>query len=111
MKKLLLILICLFVFFEVKSKNIETLCVSESGKSSYYLNLNLDNKNGFMVLVFGDQEVVYDVVISEFVNGVVNGVSIFKESRTGQKTGNPFSFKYDINNKTFEEYNVRGTCR
>lgn len=102
---------CLLVFYEVDSKNIETLCVTESGKSSYYLNFNLNEKNGFIVLVFGEQEKVYDVIISDFVNGVVNGVSIFRESRTGQKTGTPFSFKYDINNKTFEEYDVMGTCR
>ena len=111
MKKLLLILICLFVSFEVKSNNLETLCVSESGKSTYYLNLNLNDKNGSIIYIFDKQEVLYDVIINDFDDGVVKGISTFKESRTGKKSGNPFTFKYDIKNKTFEEYNVKGTCR
>ena len=110
MLKLLLTLICLFLSFEVKSTNLETLCVSKDEKSFYYLNLNLNDKKGFIIYVFNKQEALYDVIINDFKDGVVKGISIFKESRTGHKTGSPFTFEYDIGNKTFEESNVKGNC-
>jgi hypothetical protein len=90
---------------------VETSCKSTTGLSKYDLSLDTQNKKGSIRYRFMDQDIDYLVGIKSFENGVVSGVAIFNKSRTGEKRGNPFDFKYDLKTETYSELNVTAKCK
>lgn len=89
---------------------IDVQCISKSGQSVYNIYINTEDQSGLIRYRFMGQDVLYDVILNSKSTDVIVGVAEFKESRSGEKRGNPFTFKYDANSKIFEDLNVVASC-
>jgi len=85
-------------------------CVSDSGLSIYDIDLDITNRNGEIRYRFIGQDIFYTVHLERIENDLVRGIATFKESRTGETKGNPFSFTYDYERNTFTELNTVKKC-
>ena len=112
MKKLILIsALLLFASNGWAEENIiSKRCTSESGTSTYDIELDTINRNGEIRYRFMGQDIFYSVYIESADSNVIEGIATFKESRTGEVRGNPFSFKYDYATNTFYELNIAANC-
>ena len=112
MKKLILISALLFCSNGWSEENIiSKRCTSESGTSTYDIELDTFNRNGEIRYRHMGQDVFYSVYIESADSNVIEGIAFFKESRTGEDKGNPFSFKYDYATNTFYELNIAANCK
>ena len=112
MKKLILISALLFCFNGWAEENIiSKRCTSESDLSIYDIQLDTFNRNGEVRYRFMGQDTFYSVYIETADSKVIEGIAFFKESRTGDDKGNPFSFKYDYATNTFSELNIAANCK
>jgi hypothetical protein len=85
-------------------------CVSDSGLSIYDIDLDTTNRNGEIRYRFMGQDIFYIAHLERVENEFIQGVATFKESRTGESKGNPFSFTYDYERNTFIESNTVKKC-
>ena len=85
-------------------------CTSDSGMSIDDIQLDTFKKNGEIRYRFMDQDIFYSVYIESADSNVIEGIATFKESRTGERRGNPFSFKFDNKINTFYELNTVAKC-
>ena len=85
-------------------------CVSDSGLSIYDIDLDITNRNGEIRYRFMGQDTFYVVRLERVENEIVQGVATFKESRTGDTRGNPFTFIYDYEKNIFFELNTVSKC-
>lgn len=110
--KMVLFLTLILTSLTVWSGNdiISKRCVSESGLSIYDIDLDITNRNGEIRYRFMDQDTFYVVRLERVENEFVQGVAVFKESRTGDTRGNSFSFTYDYERNTFTELNTVSKC-
>jgi len=113
MKKLLLISALLLIASNgwAEENIISKRCTSESGMSTYDIELDTINRNGEIRYRFMGQDTFYSVYIETADSKVIEGIASFKESRTGDDKGNPFSFKYDYATNTFYELNIAANCK
>ena len=74
------------------------------------IQLDTFNKNGEIRYRFMGQDIFYSVYIESADSNLIEGIATFKESRTGETRGTPFSFKYDYKKNALTELNVVANC-
>ena len=85
-------------------------CVSESGKSKYWLSLNTQNRNGEIRYKFMQQDIIYKVHLYTVGANFIEGIANFERSNSGETRGNPFKFSLDLKNNEFKELNLTAKC-
>ena len=107
----ILITFTLLTFFSTGTfaKTIITECVSDGG-SLYNVTLNTNLKNGEIRYRWMGQDIFYKVGITSYNNNEIKGFAVFDKSNTGEIKGNPFEFRYNIKENTFNELNVVAKC-
>ena len=109
--------LCLIVFgalLAVQSAMAEIIkvqCVSESGRSTYDLELNTETQTGEIRYRFMSQDVFYSARLNSQDSKAITGVAEFKGSLSGEVKGNPFAFSYDSRTQSFSELNIKATCK
>ena len=100
------------VFFapEASADLIYAKCISESGRSTYNLELDTKRQSGEIRYQFMMQDVFYDVQLNSKNTTMISGIAKFKGSLSGETKGNPFTFSYDAKNQTFHELNITAIC-
>ena len=84
-------------------------CVSESGKSIYDIELNVLDKTGEIRYRFMGQDVFYSVHIEMATPELIYGIATWRESRSGETKGKPFSFTYNVQKEVLKELETTAT--
>ena len=70
-------------------------CVSETGLSHFYLQLDLAQMSGRVRYQYFGQDVLYDVISLAVDGEDIIGMAVFAASATGEVRGSPMKFTYD----------------
>lgn len=108
MKSLLLIIALLFST-PVWAINLQAKCLSSSGQTSY--DIDILSGEGRIRMQFMGQDVLYRVVDLSSKNNMIYGNAVFEFAYSGEESGTPMSFTYDLKSQEFNEYNVTSNCR
>ena len=85
-------------------------CKSESGRSTYDLDLDTSTQSGEIRYRFMGQDIFYNVTLNSKDPNVITGVASFKSALSGETKGNTFAFTYDANTNIFTELNIKARC-
>lgn len=100
----------LFNCSEVNAEIILRTCVSTSGRSTYYINLDTLTRSGEIRYKYMNQDIIYSAHLTKIDGNTIDGIAVFKKSNSGETRGNPFDFKYLILDRVFFELNVEAKC-
>ncbi|MDC0433110.1 hypothetical protein OAL88_00330 [bacterium] len=107
MTRILTIIALLFVTpaaaFEVRAT-----CKSESGHSEYFINLS--SAGGTLEYRFMGQNVVYKVEQVMRDEADIYALAEFDSATSGETRGEPFMFKYDLEENVLSEINLLANC-
>lgn len=90
---------------------IEKYCVSESGLSKYWLNLNTSEMRGEIRYQYMGQDVRYVVKSMRLGGSKINGRADFHTSSTGETRGNPINFSYESSADILKDGNTSAACQ
>lgn len=90
---------------------IEKFCVSETGLSKYWLDLNTAEKQGEIRYQYMGQDVRYIVRAMRLDGGKISGRADFHDSSTGENRGNPIIFDYESSTDTLKDGNTTAACQ
>lgn len=86
-------------------------CISESGRSTYNLELDTERQLGEIRYRFMMQDVFYSVQLNSKDATMISGIAKFKASLSGEDKGTPFAFTYDTRTQIFQEFNITAYCK
>jgi len=96
---------------EPPALQIEKVCVSDSGMSTYDVRLNTAGRRGTIRYMYMGQDIRYAVNRMTVDGSVVSGEALFAGSATGETRGTPILFRYDHQADVFEDGQTTARCR
>ena len=85
-------------------------CVSSSGLSKYYIDLDIPKRAGTIRYQYMAQDVLYLLRSIKTDNNEILGVAEFSESSTGEIRGNPLEFSYDYEQDILRDGGTEANC-
>lgn len=94
----------------VPPQNLTKYCVSSSGLSKYYIDLDIPKRTGTIRYQYMAQDVLYVIRSIKTDNNEISGAADFSQSSTGETRGNPLEFSFDYEQNILTDGSSEANC-